>query len=111
MLCVVAVAGCFACGPSPAYEAKAPVRVVEVPADRVVEKCPCEDAEDDAPTARKPIAYVPVSEWQSPPAAKRSEEEIAASPRNGAGYVELPKLTLHQGIPTGRAYRLARIYR
>lgn len=88
-LVVLGVAlGSFACGASPAHDAKAA----------------------DAP-ARKPIEYVPADEWQSPPAAKRTEEEVAAGPKGPGGYVDLPKLTRHKDIPNGQARRTGRIVR
>lgn len=102
---------CFACGASPAQESKTPVQVMIVPADRVVEKCPCDDQEDAAAPRRKPTEYVHVGEWQSPRSALRAEAAIAKSPRGTvgeSGYVDLPQLTLHQGIPEGRVSRMGR---
>lgn len=105
---------CFACGTSPAQESKTPARMIVVPADRVVEKCPCGGDEDEAAMpARKATEYVHVGEWHSPPSARRAEAEIAKSPRGTigeSGYVELPRLTLHQGIPEGRVHRMGRGY-
>lgn len=72
---------------------------------------PAPDAKTADAPARKPVEYVPVGAWQSPPAAKRSEDEVAAEPQRPGGYVDLPKLTRHQDIPTGSARRLGRVVR
>lgn len=87
----------------------APPAVV-VPADRVVEKCPCGEDEEADDCTRKPVEYVHVTAWQSPPSARRVEEHVAAQPAVGAGggRIVMPKLTMHQGIPEGRAWRLGR---
>lgn len=87
-LALAVALGSSACGTSPAPDAKAA----------------------DAP-ARKPIEYVPVTKWESPPAAKRSEDEVASGAQRPAGYVDLPKLTRHQDIPNGSARRLGRVVR
>jgi len=96
------------CGASPVNEPKTPTAVFIVPADRVVEKCPC-DGDDEAPPLRKPVEYVHVDQWQSPPAAKKAEAFIAENPSLFATPGDPPaKLTMHQGIPETRIIRLGR---
>lgn len=110
---ILLATACFACGASPAQESKTPwqasavSQVMIVPADRVVERCPCDDdALDSASTARKPVEYVPVDEWQPPMAARRIESRIAPRGSAPATYVNLPKLTLHRGIPEDRVTQM-----
>ena len=110
---ILLATACFACGASPAQDAKTPSQASEVrqvmivPAERVVEKCPCdEDALESAPTARKPVEYVSVDEWEPPMAARRIERRIAPRGSAPATYVNLPKLTLHRGIPEGGVTRM-----
>lgn len=97
------VGACVGCGTSPAYEAKTPGTVMVVPADRVVEKCPCDEQVEQAPPQRKSVEYVQWDEWQSPPAAQRAESFIAANPnRFRASAPPPPALLLHQPIPETR---------
>lgn len=101
------VSACAACGSSPAYEAKTPTAVMVVPADRVVEKCPCDAADEQAPPQRKRIEYVHVSQWQSPPAAQRSEATIAENPNAfRSSLPPPPALTMHRPIPETRFSRM-----
>jgi hypothetical protein len=110
------IGACFACGASPAYEAKAPAtvalpanQVVVVPADRVVEKCPCDgDAESSPRAPDKSVQYVHVTEWQSPAAAKRAEAFVAEDPLRFRVSTPPPALTMHQGIPETRVHRMGR---
>lgn len=104
---VLTVAGvCAACGSSPAYESKTPAAVMVVPADRVVEKCPCDDADEQA-RPRQSVEYVPVEAWQSPPAAQRAEAFVAQDPnRFHAATPPPPALTMHRAIPETRFSRM-----
>ena len=107
ILVLAVVAACAACGTSPAYESKTPAAVMVVPADRVVEKCPCDGDADQAPPQRKGVEYVHVDAWQSPPAAKRAEESIAENPnRFHASTPPPPALTMHRPIPETRFSRM-----
>lgn len=107
---VGALVACFAigCGPSPALPPATPVRVVRVPADRVVPTCPCDDDDEDDDATRppkKPLEYVRIDEWQPP----RSVQELEArvTPRGNAPptYVQLPRLTMHREIVNTTIYR------
>jgi hypothetical protein len=110
------IGACAACGASPAYEAKSPTvtvpasDVVVVPADRVVEKCPCDgEREADAPSWAKRVQYVHVTEWQSPDSAKRAEAYVAEDPsRFRASTPPPPALSMHQAIPETRIQRMGR---
>lgn len=112
------IGACAACGASPAYETKTPAtvtvpanEVVVLPADRVVEKCPCDGdrGEVEAPTWAKRVEYVHVTEWQSPASAKRAEAFVAEDPsRFRASGPPPPALSMHQGIPETRITRLGR---
>ena len=111
------IGACAACGGSPAYETKTPAtvalpanEVIVVPADRVVEKCPCDGAgEGEAPTPPRRVEYVHVTEWQSPASAKRAEAFVAEDPsRFRSSGPPPPALSMHQGIPETRITRLGR---
>ena len=78
-----------------------------VPADRVVEKCPCDEDVAQAPPQRKSVEYVSVDAWQSPPAAKRAEAFVAENPdRFHAASPAPPALTMHRPIPETRFSRM-----
>lgn len=107
------IGACFGCGASPVHEAKAPTvtvpanEVVVVPADRVVDKCPCDSDEQATPASpRKSVEYVHVTEWQSPGAAKRAEAFVAEDPSRFRSAHPVPVLSMHQGIPETRVHRL-----
>jgi hypothetical protein len=117
LLGLVVIGACAACGASPAYEAKTPAtvtvptnEVMVVPADRVVEKCPCDgERSADGPTWAKPVQYVHVTEWQSPASAKRAEAFVAEDPsRFRASGPPPPALSMHQPIPETRIVRMGR---
>lgn len=116
VLGLTVIGACVACGASPAYETKSPAtvalpanEVVVVPADRVVEKCPCHGTGDaEAPTWPKRVEYVHVTEWQSPASAKRAEAFVAEDPSRFRSPHPLPALSMHQGIPETRITRLGR---
>lgn len=107
LLALTVVGACAACGTSPGYESKTPAAVMVVPADRVVEKCPCDEEAGQAPAQRKSVEYVRTDEWQSPPAAHRAETFIAENPRRFVSNAPPPPaLSLHQGIPETRFSRM-----
>ena len=107
ILALGALGACVGCGSSPAYESKTPAAVMVVPADRVVEKCPCDDDAAQALPPRKRVEYVKVEDWQSPPAAQRSEAFIAQNPdRFHASAPPPPALTMHRPIPETRFSRM-----
>ena len=101
------IGACVACGASPAYDAKTPNsvtvptnEVMVVPADRVVDKCPCGDERT------KSVQYVHVTEWQSPAAAQRAEAMVAEDPSRFRASTPAPgALTMHRPIPETRVYR------
>lgn len=80
-----------------------PVQVVRVPADRVVEACPCnaDDDEDALPplAVKKPVEYVRLDAWEPPPSVKEIEARIEPRGNKAPDYVRLPSLTLHREIP------------
>lgn len=109
------IGACAACGASPAYEAKSPTvsvpanEAMVVPADRVVEKCPCDgEREGEASSRSKGVEYVHVTEWQSPASAKRAEAFVAEDPSRFKSPHPVPALSMHRGIPETRIYRMGR---
>jgi hypothetical protein len=89
--------GLAACGPSPTAPPPRYVEVVPVPADRVVERCACDDDDDETFVAR-PVAYVPIDAWEPPPSVKRFEAEVPPRGAEPPSYVQFPQLTLHESI-------------
>ena len=117
ILGLAVLGACVACGASPAYDAKTPAtvavpsnEVMVVPADRVVDKCPCgAEGATANPAQAKSVQYVHVSEWQSPAAAKRAEAFVAEDPSRFKASTPAPgALTMHQPIPETRVYRMGR---
>ena len=107
-----ALLACFAigCGPSPALQPATPVRVVRVPAERVVQKCPCDeddeaDEDEAASPPKKPLEYVQIDEWQPPPSVQALEARVAPRGNAPPTYVQLPRLTMHREIANTTIYR------
>lgn len=99
------------CGRSPA--AKAPSKLVGIPAGRVVVVEPCDDDDDDdvPAAARTRVEYVPIEEWQPPPSARRIEAKIPPRGTEASTYLTMPALTLHQPIEATRVLGRGRYYR
>jgi hypothetical protein len=108
-----ALLACFAigCGPSPALPPPTPVRVVRVPAETVVQVCPCDhdddevDDDDAPPPPRTPLEYVRIDEWQPPPSVQELEARVMPRGNKPPTYLRLPRLTMHREITNATAYR------
>lgn len=100
-----------ACGASPAAPARTAgaVEVVPVPADRVVQRCPSDDDEDEAPAPRG-VEYVRLEDWQAPPSVAHLESQLPPRGAEPPAYTQFPRLTLHQSIPS-TSFRATRYWR
>lgn len=99
------------CGRSPAMP-KREVRLVRVESGQAP---PCADADDDDDcddvVVRKPVEYVPMSEWQPPPAAQRAEASVIPRGDEPPAYTRFPNLTLHRPIGESTVTRVPRYWR
>ena len=69
-----------------------------------------DDGESAATPPKKPVEYVHITEWQSPPAARDIEGRIEPRGSKPPEYVHHPTLTKHREIAPTTTYRTGRYW-